>query len=46
MPSEKKLYDVISNPKKYKKIAIFGLIAIVVLFYVGSSWTYKNPSSE
>jgi hypothetical protein len=46
MVNEKKVYDVLSNPEKYKKIAIVGLIAIVVIFYVSSTITYKNPSVQ
>jgi len=46
MADEKKIYDVLSNPEKYTKIAIVGLIAIVVIFYVSSTITYKNPAVE
>ena len=44
MANEKKVYDILSNPEKYKKIAIVGLIAIVVIFYVSSTMTYKNST--
>lgn len=44
MGDGKNFYALVSDPKKATKIALFGLVAVVLIFYISSSYTYKNPN--